>query len=304
MENAQVGQVFNIQRFSVQDGPGVRTLVFLKGCPLSCLWCCNPESQAVQPVILYQKNRCMHCQTCVAVCGKGAVSRDGNLQRIDATLCDLCGKCVENCYAGALEMSGKAWTAQEVFQEVEEDCALYANSGGGITLSGGEPFMQPDFAQAIFEICKENGINTAVETCGCVPWKFIERSLPYVDVFLYDIKQMDSQTHQKYTGVGNELILENLRRLAERGKRTVIRLPIIPGVNDSMEHIRSVIAFMKQNGFGEANILPFHKFGLNKYESMFKEYWFKDAKSIPDELLEEMQRAFEEENIFVRLFKH
>lgn len=304
MDNETRGQIFNIQRFSVQDGIGVRTLVFLKGCSLRCLWCCNPESQAVAPVILYQKNRCMHCQTCVAICDRGAIRKDGNIQRIDSDKCNSCGKCVDYCYAGALEMSGKTWTVEEVFAEIEKDRVLYQNSNGGVTLSGGEPFLQHAFAHALLKKCKENGINTAVETCGNVPWPFLEEALPYIDLFLYDIKQMDSAMHSQYTGAGNALILENLRKLSERGKSVVVRLPIIPTVNDTMEHIHNVVTFMRQNGLGEANILPFHKFGLNKYESLYLDYYFKDAPSIPDDLLDEMQRAFEEAGIVVRLFKH
>lgn len=304
MDDAMRGQIFNIQRFSVQDGIGVRTLIFLKGCPLRCLWCCNPESQAENPVILYQKNRCLHCQTCVAVCDRGAVYRDGAVQKIDVQKCDLCGKCVDYCYAGALELSGKPWTLEEVFAEIEKDSVLYQNSNGGVTLSGGEPFLQHAFAHALLKKCKENGINTAVETCGNVPWTSLEASLPFVDLFLYDIKQMDSAVHSRFTGVGNALILENLRKLSAHNKNVVIRLPIIPTVNDSMEHIRRVIDFMKENGFREANILPFHKFGLNKYESLHMNYFFKEAPSIPDDLLDEMKRAFEEAGIAVRVFKH
>lgn len=298
------GTVFNIQRFSVQDGFGVRTLVFLKGCPLHCGWCSNPESQKAAPQVLYQKNRCVHCRYCEEVCEKKAIHEIGGRQVVDYSLCDACGVCAENCYAGGLELSGKRSTVEEIFEEVRKDMLLYENSGGGVTLSGGEPFVQHEFARELLKICKKAGISTAVETCGCVGWDAIAEVLPYLDLFLFDIKQMDSEVHARVTGSGNEMILENLKKIVKSGKRVIVRLPIIPGVNDSMDHIRAVIDFMHENGIGEANILPFHKFGLNKYEALGREYAFKDASDIPDELLHEMRDAFENAGLSVTLFTH
>lgn len=298
------GNVFNIQRFSVQDGFGVRTLVFLKGCPLRCEWCCNPESQNMNPVLLYQKMRCVHCQRCVQACPQKAVQRTDKIQLIDRDKCNECGKCAETCFTGALEMSGSRRSLEEVYAEVSKDLVLYQNSGGGITLSGGEPFLQHEFARELLKKCKANGINTAVETCGCVPWESIADVLPYIDLFLYDIKHMVSEIHERFTGVGNQQILENLRKIVKAGKRAIVRLPIIPGVNDNMEHIQSVMAFMKENGLREANLLPFHKFGQNKYDSLGMKYEFSDAESIPDDLLNQMKAAFEEKGFGVVLYTH
>lgn len=251
---------FDIQRNSFVDGPGIRTTVFFKGCNLKCAWCHNPESQSAKPQMMFYKDKCTGCGKCKSVCPY-------HLEQ-----CELCGKCTLYCPVDARMVCGKEHTVDEVLQEVLKDKAFYETSGGGVTFSGGECMLQIDFLVEILKKCKENGIHTAVDTAGHIPFESFEKILPYTDLFLYDIKIFDSQKHKQYVGVSNELILENLKKLFERKAKLWIRIPIIPDVNDSIEEIQKIKDFLKTIGTAEKiELLPYHAMGENKYRAIGKE---------------------------------
>ena len=251
---------FDIQRNSFVDGPGIRTTVFFKGCNLKCAWCHNPESQSAKPQMMFYKDKCTGCGKCKSVCPY-------HLEQ-----CELCGKCTLYCPVDARMVCGKEHTVDEVLQEVLKDKAFYETSGGGVTFSGGECMLQIDFLVEILKKCKENGIHTAVDTAGHIPFESFEKILPYTDLFLYDIKIFDSQKHKQYVGVSNELILENLKKLFERKAKLWIRIPIIPDVNDSIEEIQKIKDFLKTIGTPEKiELLPYHAMGENKYRAIGKE---------------------------------
>ena len=251
---------FDIQRNSFVDGPGIRTTVFFKGCNLKCAWCHNPESQSAKPQMMFYKDKCTGCGKCKSVCPY-------HLEQ-----CELCGKCTLYCPVDARKVCGKEHTVDEVLKEVLKDKAFYETSGGGVTFSGGECMLQIDFLAEILKKCKENGIHTAVDTAGHIPFESFEKILPYTDLFLYDIKIFDSQKHKQYVGVSNELILENLKKLFERKAKLWIRIPIIPDVNDSIEEIQKIKDFLKTIGTPEKiELLPYHAMGENKYRAIGKE---------------------------------
>ena len=252
--------IFDIQRNSFVDGPGIRTTVFFKGCNLKCAWCHNPESQSAKPQMMFYKDKCTGCGKCKSVCPY-------HLEQ-----CELCGKCTFYCPVDARMVCGKEHTVDEVLKEVLKDKAFYETSGGGVTFSGGECMLQIDFLAEILKKCKENGIHTAVDTAGHIPLESFEKILPYTDLFLYDIKIFDSQKHKQYVGVSNELILENLKKLFERKAKLWIRIPIIPDVNDSIEEIQKIKDFLKTIGTPEKiELLPYHAMGENKYRAIGKE---------------------------------
>lgn len=266
------GLVFDIQRFSVHDGPGIRTIVFLKGCPLSCRWCSNPESQCKDPQVMFVPKKCIGCGKCKEVCPVNAV--DFELpSRIHQSKCIKCGRCVENCYANALEMSGIKRTVGEVINELKKDNMYYRRSGGGITLSGGEALIQADFAEQLLKGCKVNGWNTAVETAAFVSRNILKRLLPSLDLVLMDIKHMDSKKHEEFIGQGNEIILENAKFIARSGTRLIIRVPVIPGFNDDEYNISRLSRFVVSlKNVKEIHLLPYHKLGENKYNYLGYKY--------------------------------
>lgn len=224
------GTIFNVQPFSVYDGPGIRTTVFFKGCNLRCVWCHNPESYTYEPQIQFQPEKCIGCGACFAVCPRKAhVLDDSGAHRIDRRSCTGCGVCAGECFAGALALTGRNVTAGELFSMLEQDRDYFARSGGGVTFSGGECMTQPEFLKALLTLCKEAGIHTAVDTAGCVPSERFKEILPLADLFLYDVKAARSETHRRLTGVGNEQILDNLRMLSDRGARIIVRIPYVPG---------------------------------------------------------------------------
>jgi len=258
------GMLFDIERNSFVDGPGIRTTVFFKGCNLRCKWCHNPESQSFQPQLLFYRNKCTGCGKCKEVCPY-------HLEQ-----CDLCGKCTIYCPVDARKVCGRKYTVGEVLAEVIKDKCFYDTSGGGVTFSGGECMMQVDFLLELLKKCKENGIHTAVDTAGCVTWEKFENILPYADLFLYDVKCFSEDLHIQGTGVSNKLILENLKRLsAEFAGDINVRIPVIPGFNDDPEEMQAMADFLNCLRIKEVELLPYHKMGEHKYEAAgmtFTEY--------------------------------
>jgi pyruvate formate lyase activating enzyme len=284
-DDALAGCVFNIQRYSIHDGPGIRTTVFLKGCPLRCLWCDNPESQLLEPQFVFWEDRCIHCGKCLTTCPLLALTEDVNgLKRVDLEVCDLCGLCVDQCYAGALEQVGRLRTAGEVLALVEEDRPFYDESGGGMTLSGGEPLAQPQFARDLLKGAHARGIRTAIETSGCASWQLWISLLPYLDLILYDLKEVDPDRHQCFTGMPNKLILDNLRRLARAGKPVIVRRPVIRQYNDNPESIHALGRFVQElETIHEIDLLPYHRLGQNKYKRLGQEYALEDEPTMKNE---------------------
>ena len=267
------GIIFDIKRFSIHDGPGIRTTVFLKGCPLACWWCHNPESQIPEPELMFRANRCIRCGACMSVCAQGAISMDSDAMSTDVELCTLCGACVEVCYAEARELVGREMTVAQVMAQIERDVPFYDESGGGVTLSGGEPLFQRDFVLAFLQVCKEMEIHTALDTCGFSSWETLDRVREYVDLFLYDLKLMDSAKHRRFTGVSNEWILSNLQALSQWGHDIVVRVPIVPGVNDDDENVRRIGAFAAAlPHLIRVDLLPYHRAGAEKYGRLHKAY--------------------------------
>ena len=252
--------IFDIQRNSFVDGPGIRTTVFFKGCNLRCEWCHNPESQSAKPQMMFYKNKCTGCGKCKEKC-------PNSLEK-----CDFCGKCALFCPRDAREICGKEYTVDEVMREILRDKAFYENSGGGVTFSGGECMLQIDFLEEILKECKNNGIHTAIDTAGHVPFEYFERIIPETDLFLYDFKCFDSEKHKRYTGVSNELILSNLKKLLNTDKKIWVRIPIIPTVNDTEEEMRNIKSFLLSCRTPEKiELLPYHAMGGHKYAALGKE---------------------------------
>jgi pyruvate formate lyase activating enzyme len=273
------GYVFDIQRYSIHDGPGIRTTVFLKGCPLHCFWCQNPESQKLSPEILFFKDRCTACGRCADVCPNQAVKLNGKISQTDRSRCSGCGQCVEACPNEARKLAGRLMTAEQVLLEVLKDKKFYDNSGGGVTLSGGEPLFQPDFAMDILRKSKDERLHTVVETSGSVPWSHFEKIIDYTDLFLFDIKQIDDGRHQSGTGMSNNLILSNIKKVAGL-KKLKVRVPLIPGFNDSREDIQSIARFVKgELGTVEIELLAYNKMGEIKYERLGRECRFLELQS-------------------------
>lgn len=263
------GRIFEIQRFCIDDGPGIRTTVFLKGCPLSCLWCHNPEGVGGESVLFFQPDKCIGCGYCVRVCQNDAhrITAEGHL--LNRARCVACGACAVECYAGALELVGREVTVAEVLDEVVRDEAFYRTSGGGMTLSGGEPLLQIDFADALLSEAQRRGLHCCVETAGFLPQDRFARVLSKVDLFLYDLKETDPERHRKYTGQSSDRILANLRFLHQEGASILLRLPVIPGLNDRSDHFAAVadLCHSLPNLTG-VQIMPYHPLGTSKLERL------------------------------------
>jgi pyruvate formate lyase activating enzyme len=295
------GIVFDIMRFSTRDGPGIRTTVFLKGCPLACQWCHNPESQKTKPELMLRPGLCINCQECVNTCSQGAISVLDGTVITDPAHCNLCGECVEVCYAEARAMVGREMTVSEVIAEVMKDAPFYEESGGGVTFSGGEVFTQPGFLLELVKACKQRDLNITIDTCGFVQWTMLEKTIPYVDLYLYDLKVIDDETHRKYTGVSNQLILSNLSKLAEYGARIIVRIPVVPGVNDteqSLHELAEVVSSMPQ--IERLELLPYHQAGVEKYNRLNRPYHLLNTISPTSERMDHIAQIFRSAGISVQ----
>lgn len=259
------GRIFNIQRFSVQDGPGIRTTVFFKGCPLRCVWCHNPESQQPQSELAWHPEKCIGCGACFAACQQGCHILEQGKHVLLREKCIGCGRCTQQCYAQALEMLGKETTLEEVLQTVLADRDFYAQSGGGVTLSGGEPLAQPEFAIELAKQLHQQGISVCVETCGYCSPQILEEIAPFVSAFLYDYKISDNLKHKKYTGVYNKKIMDNLELLSRLGAAVVLRCPIIPGINENQEHQNGIIQTAQTYScIQSVDLEAYHPLGISK----------------------------------------
>lgn len=276
--------IFDIQTFSLHDGPGIRTTVFLKGCPLRCVWCSNPEGLESQPSLSYQLNKCIQCLACVEVCPTEALTSDqGNLV-VQHELCNACGACLEVCPTGALKLYGYEISAGDLMDRVKKDRKYFDKSGGGLTLSGGEVMMQLEFALEILKLAKEEKIHTCVETSGFAKQEDFELLLPYVDIFLFDYKISDPENHQKYTGVSNEIILQNLKYLSDSGSQIILRVPVIPGINDREDHFKRISELSHTySGIRGVELLPYHKWGEHKYKETGRPGPKLDLESVSEE---------------------
>ena len=287
--------ITNIQRFSLNDGPGIRTTVFFQGCNMHCAWCHNPETISMKPVLLHYENKCIGCGKCIQVCPQGAHKVVDGKHVIDRSLCVRCGKCADVCFASALVMSSKEMTVEEVMKEIRQDKLYYEESGGGVTFSGGECMLQIDFLEACLKGCKEKGLHTAVDTAGHIPFDSFARILPYTDLFLYDVKAMDREKHQAFTGVPNDLILDNLSKLLSMGKAVWVRVPVIPTVNDTVEEMTALRRFLEKYGHPEkVELLPYHALGEHKYAAIGKKA--TSFQKPEDAAMEQLRIIFAVEN--------
>ena len=261
-------QLLNIQRFCLHDGPGIRTVVFFKGCPLRCLWCSNPESQSGACELMYHRRLCIGCRECEGACTSGALHGTQEGLVIDRQVCSSCGTCVQRCPSGALEMPGKSTTVEEILEEVKRDRAYYENSGGGVTLSGGEPLAQSEVALALLNVCRREGFHTTVETCGHVSPEVLTAVGPLVDLFLFDIKAVNQQHHLEGTGHGNRLILANLRKLCDSGASVTVRVPLIPGYNLNDTFKNQLVDLLGPLPIGGVELMPYHRLGSSKLRAL------------------------------------
>ena len=274
------GLIFHIMRFSLHDGPGIRTAVFFKGCPLSCWWCHNPESQNFTPDVMYSVERCQLCGECQSACPHAAIERVGDRMAV-SDACTRCGTCVDLCGAEARSVSGREMTAGEIIKEIERDLVFFDDSNGGVTFTGGEPFGQPVLLEALLNECRARRIHSAIETCGVAPREVVMRIGALADLILYDIKIVDAARHRKYTGAGNRNILGNLEALVAAGRRVVVRMPVIPGVNDSSQDIRAACDYLAGLAVERVEFLPYHPTGTEKYRRLGREYFLEGTRS-PD----------------------
>jgi pyruvate formate lyase activating enzyme len=289
------GWVYDIERFAIHDGPGIRTILFLKGCPLRCLWCSSPQTQASRPELLYLEARCKRCGHCVEMCSKGVIAlSEIGAPSIARKRCDGCGQCAIACPEKALKLVGRYLAVDEVMAVITRDTPYYRRSGGGVTLSGGEPTMQPEFSKTILRRCKNIYIHTAMETCGYMRWETLNDLLEYLDLLYLDIKHMDDSVHKRMTGVSNRVILQNAKKASALCKM-IVRIPVVPGLNDSDENIRDTAEFARGLGknLQRIELLPYHGLGVETYRQLGRVYSLKDVRPLDDGGIERLTRIVE-----------
>ena len=285
------GTIFEIERWSLSDGPGTRTVVFLKGCPLKCLWCSNPESQSARPQIGIFTAKCIECRKCEDACPEGTARPALQGGFAPESPCTVCGECVDACPARSRRWMGEEKTAAEIVDIIQKDMVFYRKSAGGVTFSGGEPLAQPEFLNQIIQGCRKIGIHTAVESCGAFNWKNAEETVSLLDFVMFDIKHMDPERHRALTGSSNKIILDNARRISATGVPMLIRIPVIPALNDSDANIAATIEFVKASLPSAVGIepLPYHKLGLTKYAALGKEYTLNDLPELAPDTMDKIR---------------
>jgi len=288
-----MGLIFNIQRFSIADGPGIRTTVFMKGCPLHCAWCHNPEGQLSSPELVWHDMRCIGARECLRVCPEDALTLTREGMSIERKNCNACGECVRACPSAALEVMGRNWSAEELMAEILKDEVFYETSSGGVTFSGGEPMMQVDFLTEVLPKCRQNRLHVALDTCGATSWESFERVLPWVNLVLYDLKIMDANRHKASTGVDNSLILENARRLADRRVPMWIRTPVIPGYTNDYENITAIARFIREElpTVERWDLLAYTNLGKPKYARLDRKYQLAQAPLLSRNEIESVWRT-------------
>lgn len=296
------GLIFDIKKYSINDGPGIRTTVFFKGCPLRCPWCHNPEGQSFEPELMVKASRCLkECSECLTVCEPRALSKISDLPVLDRLHCTACGNCADVCPTQALEVVGRRVDASAIMAEIEKERIFQEQSGGGVTFSGGEPLSQPDFLAELLSQCRKKEIHTSVDTCGFASPQALEKIAGKVDLFLFDLKLMDDKKHRKYTGETNRIILENLRFLVIKEKKIVVRLPLISGINDDDANIKQTAKFLRAlNGVNEISLLPYHKLGRDKYKGLQKKNTADSFSPPSEERLEKIKKDLERSGFTVR----
>lgn len=302
VKNSCLGLIFDVQRYSIHDGPGIRTTVFFKGCPLRCWWCHNPEGIDSGKELMYFEYKCMHCGSCAHVCPMGAIEFDG-IPIIRRSMCIACGSCSAACPSDALKLIGKEYTVGELMKEIERDVLYFDNSGGGITFSGGEPLYQHEFLLEVLKECKKIDIHRTLDTSGFAPQEVLASVVDYVDLFLYDLKLIDEKEHIKYTGVSNAQIKENLRFLVDygRAKDVIIRFPVIPEITDTADNVEALAEFISSmKGLKEIDLLPFHDIS-EKYNRLDKDYKMTVHKSPSRERLLAIKERFEGIGLYVKI---
>ncbi|MBN2320922.1 MAG: glycyl-radical enzyme activating protein [Acidobacteria bacterium] len=295
----QTAVIINIQGFSIHDGPGIRTVVFFKGCPLSCRWCANPECLSVEPQVGFIETLCTDCGKCFEICAHKAIRPGEGVHRIDYSRCNSCGDCVDHCGYGALVRYGESKTVADVWDVVRRDKIFYDSSGGGVTASGGEPLLRAGFVRELFELCKGEQINTCIETCGLAGREALLEVIPVTDHFLFDLKHMDSDLHNRHTGQPNSLILENAAWILEQSVDTVFRQPLVPGINDTTGNIEATAAFL--SGLGKSDLrlelMPYHRMGQSKYRALNMKYPMDGTDAAEEEMVESVMRAYQDRGI-------
>ncbi len=293
--------LFNIQKFSLHDGPGIRTTIFFKGCPLKCRWCHNPEGLNNKIEMLYNQDKCTLCGECIKRCPKSAIQMINNRIETDMSKCNLCDECTHYCIHGAREIAGKEYSIDEIVKIALKDKIFYEESKGGVTLSGGEPVMQIDCVEELLKRLKQENIHTAVDTSGIMPFKYYEQIYKYTDLFLFDIKLIDEEKHKKFTGLSNSIILDNLRKLSKIHNNINIRLPIIEGVNADDEHINALINLIRGLGIKDINLLPYHDISRHKYKKLNMEYDGLEMSVPTSEKMENFKLRLEDEGYTVKI---
>lgn len=293
--------ITNIQRCSTKDGPGIRTTVFFKGCPLQCIWCHNPETQSYNKEIIQKNDKCTLCKICLNTCSNDAIYVHNKMVCTDLDKCIKCGKCVENCVNNARDIIGKEYTPEELLIEIKKDEMFYEESGGGVTLSGGEVMSQFEFVKEFLVLCYKEGISVAIDTCGYCEFYKYESILKYVDLFLYDLKILDPILHKKYIGKTNDIILENLKKLSEAHANINLRLPIIDGINAEIIQIEEIIKFIRPLNIIKINLLPYHDIGVYKYFNLNRKYTNIKLEKPNDELMRKIKLCFEKKGYDVQI---